>query len=292
MLESWKKTLKERFPRLVDLRAAAVRRRNHAIDAYYSHRPFPPTEARQTPYGFKLAGGNSLHHKAMQEGRFEPEEVALMQRLLPPADVFVDVGANIGFYACMARLAGKQVIAVEPQAGNLRYLYANLLVNGWEDTEVFPMGLGSACGLVALYGSSSTGASLIPGWAGASQRTRRIIPVTTLDTLLANRFPGKKLFIKIDVEGVEYEVLKGADTVLASSPKPDWIVEICLKEYYPDGTNPKYEDTFRIFWERGYRASTAEQDPRVVTAEDLADDVRTGRNRSGVINYIFTPVTT
>jgi FkbM family methyltransferase len=292
MLESLKGILKERFPYIVDLHAALVRERSHVIDAYYSRRPFSPGNIRPTPYGFKFGGGNSVHHKAMQEGRFEPEEVVLMQRLLQSTDVFVDVGANIGFYACMARHAGKQAIAVEPQAGNLRYLYSNLLANGWGDTEVFPMGLGSASGLVTLYGFSSTGASLIPGWAGASQRTQRVIPVTTLDTLLGNRFPRKKLFIKIDVEGVEYEVLKGADTVLASAPKPVWIVEICLKEHYPDGMNPKYEDTFRIFWERGYQASTAERDPRPVTPEDVADQVRTGRNRSGVINYIFTPAAT
>lgn len=288
MLESLKKNLKERFPRLVDLHAAVVRGGSHAIDAYYAHRPFPPTEALQTPFGFKLAGGNSLHHKAMQEGRFEPGEVALMRRLLSQADVFVDVGANIGFYACMARHSGKQAIAVEPQAENLRYLYSNLLVNGWEDTEVFPVGLGSASGLLVLYGSSSTGASLIPGWAGASRRTRRVIPVTTLDTLLGKRFQGEKLFIKIDVEGVEYDVLKGAESVLASTPKPVWIVEICLTEHHPGGINPRYEDTFRLFREHGYEASTAESDPRPVTPAEVADSVRTGRTRSGVINYIFT----
>jgi hypothetical protein len=187
----------------------------------------------------------------------------------------------------MARHAGKQVVAVEPQAGNLRYLYSNLLSNGRGDTEVFPMGLGSASGLVTLYGYSSTGASLIPGWAGASQRTRRVIPVTTLDP--ARNRPGKKLFIKII--GASIRSTERAITFWPPRPNPSGSSD-CLKEHYPGGMNPKYEDTFRIFWERGYRASTAERDPHPVTPEDVADDVRTGRNRSGVINYIFTPATT
>ena len=82
MLESLKEILKERFPYIVDLHAALVRGRAHAIDAYYSRRPFSPGNIRPTPYGFKLGGGNSVQHKAMQEGRFEPEEVVLMQRIL------------------------------------------------------------------------------------------------------------------------------------------------------------------------------------------------------------------
>jgi hypothetical protein len=113
--------------------------------------------------------------------------------------------------------------------------------------------------------------------------------VTTLDTLLGNRFQGRKLLVKIDVEGVEYDVLKGAGAVLAYEPKPVWLVEICLKEHHPGGSNPRYEDTFRIFWERGYRASTAEREPRPVTPEEVVDSVRAGLTRSGIINYIFTP---
>lgn len=289
MFESIKTFLKERLPVLGNLHEASARALNNVTDAYYAFRPFSSLDTRMTPYGFKLGGGNSVHHKAMQEGRFEPEEIAIIRHRLEDADVFVDVGANIGFYSCMALHAGKHVVAVEPQDGNLRHLYANLQANGWENAEIFPLGLGSIPGLAYLFGPSSTGASMIPGWAGASRRIRRTIPVTTLDILLGNRFHGKKLFIKIDVEGVEREVLKGAGSVLAISPKPTWMVEICLKEYYPGGMNPNYEETFRLFWENGYEARTAGNDYLIVTPEDIARHVRNGRSDSGVINYLFLP---
>lgn len=288
MLESLKATLKGQCPRLEKLHAAFVSEICHIVDSYYAHRPFPPRKAVQTPFGFKLAGGNSLHHKAMQEGRFEPDEVALVQHLLASADVFVDVGANIGFYTCLARYLGKQAIAVEPQAGNLRYLFSNLLANGWDDTEVFPVGVGTAPGLVPLYGSSSTGASLIPGWAGSPRRVRRVIPVSTLDDLLGSRFRGKKLLIKIDVEGAEYDVLRGAEGLLTSSPRPVWLVEICRTEHHPDGMNLRYEDTFRLFLERGYRTVTAEKDPRPVSPAEIHESYRSGSVAPKVINYVFT----
>ena len=94
------------------------------------------------------------------------EETALMRQHLSQSDVFIDVGANIGFYSCLARSLGKQVIAIEPLLKNLNHLYSNLIDNTWKDVEVFPVGLSDHPGLAVLYGASSTGASLISNWVG------------------------------------------------------------------------------------------------------------------------------
>jgi len=72
-----------------------------------------------TPHGFKLTGTNSIHHLAMQKGTFEPEETLLFKDIFQGADVFVDVGANIGYYSCLARSSALHVIAIEPLAKNL-----------------------------------------------------------------------------------------------------------------------------------------------------------------------------
>ena len=62
----------------------------------------------------------------MTEGTFETEEVELIKSNILKSAVFVDVGANIGFYTCIARSLRKYVIAIEPQPQNLYCLYANL----------------------------------------------------------------------------------------------------------------------------------------------------------------------
>jgi hypothetical protein len=124
------------------------------------------TKMKMTPLGIKLIGSNSIHHLAMQKGTFEPEETVLFKNLFRSADVFVDVGANIGFYTCIARLADKHVVAIEPLQKNLKYLYSNISGNGWNDIEVFPVGLNESPGLATLYGGSSTGASLIGIYVG------------------------------------------------------------------------------------------------------------------------------
>jgi FkbM family methyltransferase len=247
-------------------------------------------KAEVTPYGFKLQGSSSIHHRRMQKGAFEEEETTLIRRHLTQSEAFIDVGANIGFYSCLARSLGKSVVAVEPLNGNLNHLYANLIENKWSDVEVFPVGLSDQPGLSVLYGASSTGASLIGNWAGASKRIRRVIPVSTLDILLGERFAGKKLFIKIDVEGVEYQVLMGAIKTMQLNPRPTWIIEICLNEFYPGGFNPNYQATFNLFWQQGYEIRTADNEYKLIKAEDVERWVNAGRCDSGVINYFFIPV--
>jgi FkbM family methyltransferase len=246
-------------------------------------------KTEETPYGFKLRGSSSVHHQGMQKGTFEVDETELILQYLSRSDVFIDVGANIGYYSCMARSLGKQVIAVEPLSRNLKYLYANLMENNWLDVEVFPLGLSDRPGIAVLYGASSTGASLISNWAGSSKRFKRVVPISTLDILLGHRFDRKRIFIKIDVEGVEYQVLMGAIETLKIVPRPIWLIEICLSEFYPNGINPNYAATFEIFWQKGYEVRTADSHSRLIQNSDVQRWAEAGRCETGVINYFFLP---
>ena len=260
----------ERFPAL----AFAYRTMRDA-------RAFQRQRPRVTPYGF-LCMGNS----AMARGDYEPEEAALAQELLGEADVFVDVGANIGFFSCLARSAGKQTVAVEPLAQNLDYLYANLDANGWNDVEVNPIGLGDRPGIATLYGGGA-GASLIRGWAGASSLLKRKVSISTLDILVGERFLGKRMFIKVDVEGTEFALLRGAENILRRTPAPIWIMEIGLTEHHPEGFNPEFAGTFDIFWNNGYRSWTADARRRAITREDVENWVNTRKKEFGGRNYLF-----
>lgn len=245
---------------------------------------------QMTPYGFKLGGSRSIHHFAMQVGTFEPEETVIFTEEIRRADLFVDVGANIGFYTCLARSLDKHVLAIEPLPQNLKYIFSNLVANNWKDVEVFPVGLSEHPGLATLFGASSTGASLISNWAGATNFFKRIIPLSTLDILLANRFIGKRIFIKIDVEGAEYAVLLGSIGVMQMQPKPIWVLEVCLNEYHPEGMNPHYQDVFNLFWRYGYEVRTADTHSKLIQPVDVARWVECGYCDSGTINYKFIPL--
>jgi FkbM family methyltransferase len=244
-----------------------------------------------TPFGFTLVSRNYIGNRTMLDGTFETAGADIIKSHLHKAEVFVDVGANIGYYTCLARSLSKYVLAFEPQPQNLECLYASLSSNGWSDTEVFPLGLSHTPGLLTLYGASGPSASLVKGWSGYSERFRRIISVNTMDNVLGDRFDGKKLFIKIDVEGAEYDVLRGATKIITMSPRPTWFIEICLSEFHPGGLNPNYEATFKLFWQHGYEVRMANTENKIVTAADIRNWLIDNKTKIGGFNhnYLFIP---
>jgi hypothetical protein len=102
----------------------------------------------ETAWGFSLAG-----HKQMAQGRFEPEETELIRSMVCDVDVFVNVGANVGYYCLHAFCSGKSVLAVEPIQRNLHYLLRNIRENGMEKrAEIYPVALGAECGIADMFG--------------------------------------------------------------------------------------------------------------------------------------------
>jgi FkbM family methyltransferase len=221
----------------------------------------------------------------MQNGTFEPVETALLQRCIERADVFIDVGANVGFYTCMARKAGKHTLAIEPLADNLRYLYRNLQANGWNDVEVWPLAVSSQPGLLQLYGAQ-TGASLVPGWAGVSASFSRITAVSTLDLIVGARFDGKRTVVKVDVEGAEQGVLEGAARLLAGTPRPVWLIEI-LRDIHRPGGNPDFARTFELMRSHGYSVYKADAMLTPVTDADVCR-LMDGRQEDTVNSWVFS----
>ena len=69
----------------------------------------------------------------MQSGQFEVEETRIVHELLGDVDVLINIGANIGYYCCIALERKKRVIAFEPLPRNLEFLMKNVTLNGMED---------------------------------------------------------------------------------------------------------------------------------------------------------------
>jgi FkbM family methyltransferase len=241
------------------------------------------TPSRQTPLGFSFVGSVS-----MQDGTFEATEVAIIRRLLEDCNVLVNIGANAGYYCCIAAQAGKSVIAFEPLPENVRLLLRNVHDNGYEpQVEIFPLGLGSTSGIATLYGGG-TGASLTEGWAGVSNVQARLIPVSSADLILGNRLDGEHCLVIMDIEGAELQALRGSRNLLSQAPKPIWMVEIVGSENRDNrsGFNADFEATFEMFWSHGYETWTAEDNPRKITRDDVAKMSAT-QTSLGVYNYLF-----
>ena len=248
------KPLIEKFPRL-----AAIYRMLRDESAF-SEEPI------KTPWDFKLAG-NSL----MATGNFEPEETTLIRQLLNEVDVMVNVGANIGYYCCHALSMGKEVIAFEPMCDNIRYLCKNLDINGWA-CEIYPIALSNKVGILKMYGGG-TGASTVKGWAGNSETTFSYAPCSTLDKVLGTRLKGKKVLFIVDVEGAEQWMLEGSESILKNDTKPIWLIEITAVAQQPKGVkiNPQLINTFKLMFDAGYTAVTADHSMNSITIKEVKD---------------------
>lgn len=143
MMKTFKKSIAKYFPTV----ASFYRNMRDLLDQRHP--------ARLNQWRFLFAG-----HDAMAAGRFEPEETAVIRKLLAAVDVLVNVAANVGYYFCHAPSMGKSVIAVEPDTRKLHYLLKNIKNNGWErQAEVFSVAMGDGADILQRWGGD-TGASL------------------------------------------------------------------------------------------------------------------------------------
>jgi FkbM family methyltransferase len=239
---------------------------------------------KEIQLGFKFIG-----NKKMEQGVYEKEETEIIRRCLKKTDVFINIGANIGYYCCIALSVGTHTIAFEPMESNLSLLYKNIKANKWErNIEVFPLAISNMTGLIEIYGGGPL-ASIHDGWAGIPLQYKRVVPVTTLDTALNGRFFASRCFILADIEGAEYFMLEGAEKFLKMVPKPIWMVEIQVKEHQPAGTmmNPYLLQTFQIFWENGYEAWTADKSLRKIEQQEVIDICKGKINSLSSQNFLF-----
>lgn len=145
---------------------------------------------------------------------FEPETTSLLTVLCDADATAVDIGANIGLTALALSdicHAGK-VIAIEPVPRTFELLNKNLKETGTQNVSTFNVAVGAGEGSVSMYVDERNLATsfVVDIDSGSSQE----IPLTALDSLVSRLGLDQLNFIKIDVEGCELEVLKGAKETL------------------------------------------------------------------------------
>src|SRR5262245_41031559 len=183
--------------------------------------------------------------------RGERDEIRVLRASLAPGDVAVDAGANKGSYLHWMRRAvgpGGRVFAFEPQPGLARYLESAIRSMGWDNVTVREIALSNSAGRRVLH---------VPGWenspgasleASASERggRDREVETDTLDHQLEDT--GRVALVKVDVEGHELAVFRGAEKTLAAS-RPALLFE-CEARHH-SGRSP--HEVFAFLKSRGYR---------------------------------------
>ena len=176
---------------------------------------------------YRVEGGLiylNLHESAAMVQRamhsYEPGKHALIRRHLRPGMTFIDVGANKGDFTLLAaRIVGDsgRVISIEPEPDNHSILRRSIELNGYTNVRVMHLALSDRDGTATLQIGSTSGAhTLSPEFSG----TRTVeVPTRTLDGVVAEQQLASVDMIKIDVQGLELAVLRGAAETLRANPR-------------------------------------------------------------------------
>jgi len=185
--------------------------------------------------------------------RFTPKE----------GDIVIDIGAHIGLYTIISSNrvgANGKVVAIEADPSNFEMLNSNIKLN--QLTNVIPLNYAvhSKETKVKLYLPSGESGftkynTIMPNWINAQEKFVEV-NANTLDYLLQlNEIRQEEVnWIKIDVEGAEFEVLKGATNVLSKSKDIAILMEL---HGPPHVYRPKVEEfvnlyNFKIEFEKSY----------------------------------------
>ena len=176
---------------------------------------------------------NSGHSNVSYEfalGALEPDSEQAALTLLRSGMTFYDIGANLGWLSLIAaRLVGPsgKVVSFEPLDTNVRIVEHNLRANGFDNAAVIAIALGNTDGPAQFLRSSD------PSWgmlAGSGLKPGDFVAETTvtvrrLDNAVREfRLPPPQM-MKIDVEGGEVDVLRGAEKTIATS-RPVMLIEL------------------------------------------------------------------
>ena len=188
---------------------------------------------------------------------YEADSFEFIRKHLKPGVVSLDIGAHFGVYAVfMQSISGSKVYSFEPASESRSILIRTLSLNQCGDrVEVLPLAVSAAPGMTTFYiaGNPVSEANSLVALRSDSSRKGYPVEITSIDVFCAERgiSPG---FLKIDAEGVELEILRGASS-LFQRERPSGILGIHPFAY----TNPvlQQETIWNLLTEYRMRITSA-----------------------------------
>jgi FkbM family methyltransferase len=183
------------------------------------------------PFGSWFLVGSSAVDNALLFGGFERAELRFVEKFLRPGMTVLDIGAHHGLYTLLAskRVGGAgKVVCFEPSPRERKQLSRNIKLNFCSNVTIETWALGAERSQADLYlpagGEDGCNSLRPPNIAGTASTLG--VQVTRLDDWLADHKLERVDFIKLDVEGGERDVLRGAEKLLERQPRPVIFAEV------------------------------------------------------------------
>lgn len=235
-----------------------------------------------TSHGFDMW----FHKEPEDKGILPKIETDVLKKYKDEFDIFIDVGAFVGFFSVFTNSIRKNVkyIAFEPQIDSFKLLKKNFLINNIDDYHLFNLALSDRKYKSKLYGFGQ-GASLIKNWGGITNYTKPI-NVDMLDNfyhLITKK--DSKIFLKIDAEGREYQILMGGKKFLNHNVKIIIFFENSVSRNFED-KNPYFLKIYKLLIENSFKIYHESDLNKSLTFEELENFYNTGVETTTNINYL------
>jgi FkbM family methyltransferase len=240
-----------------------------------------PVEIVQARYGrFMILSTDGYVSRSLKTyGEFSEAEIALWRLYVKPGDLVIDAGANIGAHTvALARLVGETgaVIAFEPIRFLAQLCAGNVALNGLTNVFVYQMAVGAQGDLLRVPVLDYTAADNFGGVPLGQWTQGERVTVTPLDDVDVPRCA----FLKIDVEGMEEQVIRGAAKLIAKH-RPVLYIELSERNA---------PSLLRTLQALGYRAYLHE--PPLFNPENYhacTDDIYAGMFEGQIHNVLCVP---
>lgn len=176
--------------------------------------------------------------ESLMQGRFEPEVTRVISSVLELGMTFVDVGANIGYYALLAgRICGPDgsVIAFEPDDAARAVLASNVAANSLDNVEICALAVSDRSERGRFFPADYEGGSLVQLGAGGAGVE---VETTTLDDFFSRRGWPRVDVVKLDIEGAEMLALSGMAELCERNPGVMLVMESNPYCYRRAGVTP------------------------------------------------------
>lgn len=188
-----------------------------------------PPRLAKTRAGFLIQAdlGDFIGRTVYITGEWDPHVGRVLEQRLKPGGVFIDGGANIGYFTLLASQCvgdAGQVLSFEPNPAAYARLQNNIALNAASNITALNVGLGAEAGTAVLDTGSEGNlgsASLRPG----ASHGEASIQIERLDDVVARRGLGRVSLVKLDIEGAEYAALLGMKSLLQRD-RPDVVCEV------------------------------------------------------------------
>lgn len=218
----------------------------------------------KTLHGFKMkidpVMDNGVEKSIYYTGTYEAGTLHVFDYLLQPGDVFFDIGSNIGLMAIYAsKKVGAQgaVHSFEPEPDTFKILQQNCAINHISNIRLNNLALGAQemDGFIYPNMDINRGASSL---VRKDDSEGKKVSIITLDQYLKQQQVGNIKLMKIDIEGYELEMLKGASALLQSSAAPIICIEYSNEVMHTGEVADVYDfikniNQYRIFKFKGWK---------------------------------------